>query len=204
MNGEGRSRVDLEGLDAAETKALKNIQPPGDVPFRVGKIGHAVLMVRDIEASVRFYTQVLGFKVSDAYPDSMAGGRMAFLRFNDDHHGVGLIGRGEEVSRHRELDHIAFEVSTIDEVFRARDHLERHGVQVDFQGRRRAGCQIAVEFRDPDGHSLEIFWGLDQVAWEGEARSPEEWSPQPSLEQAVDHAPPGQDTTLADRTLRRT
>lgn len=203
MNGKGRSRVDLEGLDAPETKALKNIQPPGDVPFRVGKIGHAVLMVRDIEASVRFYTQVLGFKVSDAYPDSMTGGRMAFLRFGDDHHGVGLIGRGKEGSRHRELDHIAFEVSTIDEVFRARDHLERRGVQVDFQGRRRAGCQVAVEFRDPDGHSLEIFWGLDQVAWQGEARSPEEWSPQPSLEQAVDHAPPGQDTTLADRTLRR-
>ena len=203
MNGEGRSRVDLEGLDAPETKALKSFQPSGDLPFRIGKIGHAVLMVRDIEASVRFYTQVLGFKVSDAYPDSMTGGRMVFMRFNDDHHGVGLVGQGKEMSRHRELHHMAFEVSTIDEVFRARDHLERNGVQVDFQGRRRAGCQVAVEFRDPDGHSLEIFWGIDRVEWEGEARPPEEWAPRPSLEQAVDHAPPGQNTTLADRTLRR-
>ena len=203
MNGEGRSRVDFEGLNAPETKALKDFQPPSDLPFRIGKIGHAVLMVRDIDVSVRFYTQVLGFRVSDAYPDSMTGGRMVFMRFNDDHHGVGLVGQGREISRHRELHHMAFEVSTIDEVFRARDHLERNGVQVDFHGRRRAGCQVAVEFRDPDGHSLEIFWGLDKVEWEGEARPPEEWSPQPSLENAVDHAPPGQNTTLADQSLRK-
>jgi catechol 2,3-dioxygenase-like lactoylglutathione lyase family enzyme len=41
------------------------------MPFKIGKLGHAVLVVRDIDASVQFYTQVLGFKVSDVYPDSM-------------------------------------------------------------------------------------------------------------------------------------
>ena len=39
-----------------------------DVPFKIGKLGHAVLVVRDIDASVQFYSQVLGFKVSDVYP----------------------------------------------------------------------------------------------------------------------------------------
>ena len=69
---------------------------------------------------------------------------------------------------------------------------------IDFHGRRRAGSQVSVEFRDPDGHALEIFWGLDKVDWHGEARPAEEWAPKHTLEEAVDQAPPGQDTTLAD------
>jgi len=195
--------VDLEALHDPGIEALKNKQPPDDVPFRIGKMGHAVLMVRDIDASVEFYTQVLGFKVSDVYPDSMTKGRMVFMRFNDDHHGLGLVGQAKENSRHRELHHMAFEVSTIDEVFRARDYLEKRGVQVDFDGRRRAGSQVSIEFRDPDDHRLEIFWGLDKVDWDGPVRPPEEWAPKLSLEEAVDDAPPGQDTTLADPSLRR-
>jgi catechol 2,3-dioxygenase len=197
------SKVDLGGLHEPEIEALKKTQPPADMPFKIGKMGHAVLVVRDIDASVKFYTQVLGFKVSDVYPDSMVKGRMVFMRFNEDHHGLGLVGQGGEISKQRELHHLAFEVSTIDEVFRARDHLAKNGVPIDFHGRRRAGSQVSVEFRDPDGHSLEIFWGLDKVAWDGEARPPEQWLPKHTLEEAVDHAPPGQDTTLADPSLRK-
>jgi len=173
------------------------------LPFKIRKMGHAVLIVRDIDVSVRFYTQLLGFKVSDVYPDSMVKGRMVFMRFNEDHHGLGLVGQGGEISRQRELHHLAFEVPTIDEVFRARDHLAKNGVPIDFHGRRRAGSQVSVEFRDPDGHSIEIFWGLDKVDWDGPARPPEEWVPKHSLEEAVEHAPPGQDTTLADPSLRQ-
>jgi catechol-2,3-dioxygenase len=65
------SKVDLEGLHDPKIQALKSVQPPADMPFKIGKLGHAVLVVRDIDASVQFYTQVLGFKVSDVYPDSM-------------------------------------------------------------------------------------------------------------------------------------
>ena len=98
---------------------------------------------------------------------------------------------------------MAFEVSTLDEVFRARDHLEKHDVELDFQGRRRSGCQVAVEFFDPDGHSLEIYWGIDQIEWDEEARPGEEWKPMQPLEDAIDDPPPGQDTTLADPALRK-
>ncbi len=198
-----RGKVDLEGLHGTEVQAVKGIQPPADMPFRIGGMGHAVLVVRDIDVSVRFYTQVLGFKVSDVYPESMVPGRMVFLRFNRDHHGLGLVGQARQASAGRELHHLAFEVPALDDVFRARDHLEKNGVPIDFHGRRRAGCQVSVEFRDPDGHSLELFWGLDKVDWNDTARPPEEWVPSPSLEEALDNAPPGQDTTLADPGLRR-
>ena len=89
---------------------------------------------------------------------------------------------------------MAFEVATIGEVFAAREWLKKNGVKIEFEGRRRAGCQVAVEFRDPDGHWLEIFWGLDQVGPDGRIRLPEEWRECFTLEDAVADAPPGQDT----------
>src|SRR5262249_34820381 len=119
-------------------------------PFQLCKLGHVVLNVTDLDASVRFYTELLGLPVSDRYADTMVPGGMVFLRFNPDHHGVALVG-GARKSDGSSLNHFAFEVGSVDEVFRARDWLVKHGVKMVFEGRRRAGCQIAVEFEDPDG-----------------------------------------------------
>jgi len=126
----------------------------------------------------------------------MMKGGMVFLRFGSDHHSLALVGGAKSPPSARELHHLAFEVATLDDVFAARKHLRGHGVKIDFEGRRRAGCQVAVEFRDPDGHFLEIFWGLDQVGADGSVRPPSEWRETRTLEDAVADAPPGQDTTL--------
>jgi catechol 2,3-dioxygenase len=92
-------------------------------------------------------------------------------------------------------------VPSLDDVLRAREHLRKHGAPIDFEGRRRAGCQVAVEFRDPDGHRLEIYWGVDQVGSEGILRPAADWRQKFTLEEAVRDAPPGQDTTLRDPSL---
>src|SRR5262245_64468580 len=117
---------------------------PAETPrtFQLRKIGHVVLNVSDLEASVRFYTGLLGLQVSDRYPDSMVPGGMVFLRCNTDHHGVALVGGAERCGR-TTLNHFAFEVGSLDEVFRARAWLVEHRVPIVFEGRRRAGCQVA-------------------------------------------------------------
>lgn len=199
-----RGIIDEAGLKSPEAERLRAKAPPAVLPFDIRKIGHVVLRVADLERSVEFYTNVLGFRVSDVYPESMMKGGMVFMRCNADHHGVALVGGGPGHSQHKELHHLAFEVATIDEVLRAREHLRAHDVPIDFEGRRRAGVQVAVEFRDPDDHVLEIYWGLDQVGPEGRIRPPEEWREEFSLEAAIDNPPPGQDTTLGDPTLRKT
>jgi catechol 2,3-dioxygenase len=191
-----RGVVDLEGLKSPQAEALRRVSPPAGLPFKVQKLGHVVLRVKDLQRSVAFYTQVLGFHVSDVYPETMMKGGMVFLRCNADHHCLALVGGMKEDASAKELHHLAFEVATLDEVVRAREHLRAAGVKIDFDGRRRAGCQVAVEFRDPDSHQLEIFWGLDQVGSDNRVRPPEEWAEEQSLENAIGHAPPGQDTTL--------
>ena len=184
-----------------EPDRVRSLKRPRGLPFHIGKLGLVVLNVRDVERSARFYTEVLGFEISDVYPEEMVRGGMVFLRCNPDHHGIALVGSMTAAATNIELNHIAFEVATLDEVIRARDHLHRHGVTIDFAGRRRAGCQLAVEFRDPDNHRLEIYWGIDQIGSDGHVRSSTEWNGAQSLEEAIAEPVRGQDTTLHDPAL---
>jgi catechol 2,3-dioxygenase-like lactoylglutathione lyase family enzyme len=188
-------------IDETKAKGIAALQPPKGVPFKITKIGHVVLNVRDVETSAKFYVEQLGFSISDVYPDSIMPGGMVFMRYSPDHHGIALVGSAKVQSERKELNHFAFEVSTLDEVFRARDRLRAANVTIVYEGRRRAGCQVAVEFLDPDLHHLEIYWGLDQVGHGGYVRPPSEWTATKTLEEAVHRSPPGQDTTLGDASL---
>jgi catechol 2,3-dioxygenase len=191
----------MEAYGMYDPNRVKSLQRPQGLPFRIGKLGHVVLNVRDVERSARFYTEMLGFQISDVYPEEMVPGGMVFLRCNPDHHGIALVGSMTEPAANVDLNHVAFEVATLDEVVRAHDHLRRNGVEIDFAGRRRAGCQIAVEFRDPDNHRLEIYWGIDQIGSDGQVRPPSEWKGARSLEDAIADPVRGQDTTLHDPSL---
>jgi catechol 2,3-dioxygenase-like lactoylglutathione lyase family enzyme len=180
---------------------LSQLKRPAGVGFSIQKIGHVVLNVQDIVRSAEFYVTVLGFEVSDVYPSSMVPGGMVFMRFDADHHGVALVGSASAAATRSEMHHMAFAVSTLDEVFVARERLRQAGAPLVYEGRRRAGCQVAVEFLDPDGHHLEIYWGLDTIGSGGQARPASEWRQTKTLEEAVALAPPGQDTHLNDPSL---
>ena len=168
--------------------------------FQLRKIGHVVLNVSDLDASLRFYQDVLGLRVTDRYPDSMMPGGMVFMCVNGDHHGVALVGGGKRAQGDREatkaaggsLNHFAFEVGSLDEVFRARAWLSKHGVPIVFEGRRRAGCQIAIEFTDPDGNNLEIYWNIDQIGTDAQVRPASQWRPARTLEDAAVNPVEGQ------------
>ena len=114
---------------------------PQGLPFKVQKLGHAVVNVADLDRSRRFYTEVLGFKVSDVYPASMMPGGMVFLRANRDHHCLALVGGAPATdAQARTLHHLAFELATLDEVFRARDHLKASGARVLGDGEPKIGA----------------------------------------------------------------
>jgi catechol 2,3-dioxygenase len=187
-------------MNAAEVAAMGR---PKGLPFRLNKIGHLALYVSDLQRSAKFYTEVLGFQISDVYAEDggqLPGGAV-FVRLNADHHGIALFKATKDNRHGAGLHHIAFEVSSLDEVLRVRDHLRKHDVRIHFEGRRRAGVQLAVEFQDPDGHNLEIYWGIDQVGSDGYVRPPEQWKGASSLEAAIADPVVGQDTSVQDKSL---
>ena len=118
------------------------------------KFGHIAFVAPNIEHLVRFYTEVLGFRVSD-----WRGDFFAFLRCGSDHHTVNFL-RGEAAK----VDHIAFELRDWAEVQRACDFLARKDIQLVLGPIRHIiGHNIATYHWNPDGVLIELFTELDQM-----------------------------------------
>src|SRR5471032_805416 len=107
-------------------------------PIKVGKLGHLVYEVSDIQRSVRFWTGVMGFRISDKNEKGMI-----FLRHGSDHHSIGLVeiaGRTRpKPGEHLRFSHLAMEVATVDILLEARDYLKQHGIPITFEGRKGPG-----------------------------------------------------------------
>ena len=124
----------------------------------VQRLNHAVLYIRDVDRSVAFYTQALGFRVVMAIP-----GQAAFLQAegstNDHDLGLFAIGAGAGDSPAGRstvgLYHLAWEVDTLAELQRIRGVLTEHGALV---GATDHGTTKALYAKDPDGIEFEVSW----------------------------------------------
>lgn len=147
-------------------------------PFKTGRLGHFGLYVEDMAASVNFYSDLLGFKVTDHLrgEDAAAEPVGTFLTYNTDHHAMVLIGaavaraRGDRYARGITVNQISFQVSTLQEVVDTNEMLVREGAPVWRVGRDVPGSNWAVYFTDPDGHTVELFYGMEQIGWDGRSK----------------------------------
>ncbi|OZM80366.1 VOC family protein [Pseudonocardia sp. MH-G8] len=124
----------------------------------VQRLNHAVLYVRDVDRSVAFYTDTLGFRAVNAMP-----GRAAFLQAagsaNDHDLALFAIGTaaGDSTAGRATvgLYHLAWEVDTLTELRRLADVLREHGALV---GASDHGTTKALYAHDPDGLEFEVCW----------------------------------------------
>ncbi len=130
------------------------------VPFRLKQIDHVVLRVRDREASMRFYCDVLGCAL-DKVQESIglwqvrAGTSLIDLVPLDGL--LGRIGGAGPAKEGRNVDHFAIQVEPFDEAA-IRAHLAAGGVSVTDAGRRYGaeGDGPSIYILDPDGNSVEL------------------------------------------------
>lgn len=159
-------------------------------PIRIKKLGHVVIQVRNLERSVRFYTEVMNFRVSD---NASAGG--VFLTAVGDHHTIGLFpsaGDNAEIPGEGavRLHHLAFHVGSLEELFDIRAYLLERGVPIVWEGRRALGGHTSVEFLDPDGYHLEVYHDMDQIGPDGRTRPKDPSARHDTLEKARDNPKP--------------
>jgi catechol 2,3-dioxygenase-like lactoylglutathione lyase family enzyme len=141
-------------------------------PFNVGRLGHFGLYIEDAAEMTHFYSDLLGFRVTDHLfrDDGSACG--TFLTYNSDHHSMVLIdaeigrARNENYGRGVTVNQISFQVSTLQEVVDANSALVDEGAPVWRVGRDMPGSNWAVYFTDPDGHTVELFYGMEQIGWD--------------------------------------
>lgn len=125
---------------------------PAEQGIMPQKFGHLAYRHPDVQTVTGFYTDVLGFRVSD-----WMGDRFSFLRCGADHHTVNFV-RYEDARLH----HMAFEVKDMPELQRACDFLGRNGIQLVWGPIRHVvGHNVAAYHRNPDDQRVELFCEMD-------------------------------------------
>jgi glyoxylase I family protein len=129
-------------------------------PFELKQIDHVVLRVRDREASLRFYCDVLGCtldKVQDTIGLWQVRAGTSLIDLVPLDGALGKIGGAGPEREGRNVDHFAIQVAPFDEAA-IRAHLARHNVTVTDAGRRYGaeGDGPSIYILDPDGNSVEL------------------------------------------------
>ena len=145
----------------------------------VKRIGHVGIHVSNVEESLKFYTEVMGFTVTNVAHGPDGAARNAFLRCEDKHHDFVLFKAPEGLdptdgdTDKRVIQQISFEVDSRDDFLKALTHIRSKGVQIDtgplvhgFEGDGRTftgSGSRSFYFRDPDGNRLEIYTDMMKV-----------------------------------------
>jgi len=117
------------------------------------KISHIVLHSPDHKAAVRFFVEVLGFRISD-----WLGDFMAFLRCNGWHHRLAFLP-GPPC-----LNHVAYDVLGVDDMMRGINRLKQAEIEIKWgPGRHTAGNNTFSYFVTPNGFTVEYTSELEAV-----------------------------------------
>lgn len=127
---------------------------PSESPLAPAQLGHLVLWTAAQAESEAFYA-LLGFQVTDRTHMGMS-----FLRCNADHHTLALV-RNE--SGKSGIQHIAFDVGTIDNVMRNFARLREAGLDCVWGvGRHGPGNNIFSYYADPAGNFVEYYGDMEE------------------------------------------
>ncbi len=164
------------------------------MPPKFKGLQHIAFKVRDLETSLRFYTEVLGFRVIEHLKfDEPSRGRssITFITCTDLHHVINLTELSPEARpenppppentrtrREYGFHHVAFEAEDKETFFAWEKHLRENGVELTAgpllhspthpEGDGTWGENRAMYFRDPDGNAIEICCDMMVVDENGE------------------------------------
>src|ERR1700730_5245243 len=155
-------------------------------PFKIRRFGHFGFNLDRLDEAVPFYTDELGFRVTDDMNlfDMLEGPmleyaravitnpRMLFTSNSSDHHAVllahktfGTLIGNDAIAKDNTVSQITWQVGTLDEVHDGAEYLTANNVQMVRLGRDMPGGNWHAYFLDPDGNTLELYYGMEQIGW---------------------------------------
>jgi catechol-2,3-dioxygenase len=148
-----------------------------DRPFKILRLGHFGFNAADLEASRRFYFDLLGFFITEP------AGAGYFGRHAGDHHSFALFEKkkfnqrqyaGDNAKHFREendINQITWQVQSVAEMAGATKYFHDIGVEVMREGRAGGGgSQFHLYVWAPDEQIFELYYGIEQISWNGYAR----------------------------------
>jgi catechol 2,3-dioxygenase-like lactoylglutathione lyase family enzyme len=169
-------------------------------PFKIRRLGHFGFNLTKMEEGIRFYTDLLGFRVSDVMdysrraksPEQLAGlgdSHGYFTRYGGDHHAMVLfpkrvrdaLGRAEIPGV--TINQITWQVGSLAEVGGAIRWFQEKHIKIQRSGRDMPGSNWHTYLFDPDGHQNELYYGIEQIGWNGHSK------PKTMYDRGFDEAP---------------
>ncbi|HTN72663.1 MAG TPA: VOC family protein [Methylomirabilota bacterium] len=158
-----------------------------DQPFKIRRLGHFGFNLVNMDEGVPFYRDLLGFRVSDVMdysrrakdPAQVAGlgdPNGYFTRYGTDHHAMVLFPkRVREAMGRRDkpgvsINQITWQVGSLSEVGNAIRWFAERSIKQQRSGRDMPGSNWHTYLFDPDGHSNELYYGIEQVGWNGHSK----------------------------------
>jgi len=159
-----------------------------DRPFKIRRLGHFGFNVRDVKACARFYTDLMGFSISDPIDfgrriedeeirkgfDSTVG---YFMRHGSDHHSFVVFPKpvldhmgGRSSRPDVTINQITWQVGSLREVTSAEEWLRALDNPIRRSGRDTPGSNWHVYPFDPDQHINELYYGIEQIGWDGHSK----------------------------------
>jgi len=126
-------------------------------------LGHVNIYVRNVERSLKWYTDLLGLHVYDYIP-----GRAAFLSADlEQSHEVALMHLGDDATGQAKgqvgLNHMAWMMHSLDDLKEVYQRMQDLNVPIDHVSDH--GLSIGIYFRDPDGNGVEVSYELPRSEW---------------------------------------
>ncbi|MGH2444781.1 MAG: VOC family protein [Candidatus Limnocylindria bacterium] len=128
------------------------------------RIGHVVLKVRDLDRSLAFYRDLLGFCVSSEMSNVM----IFLTATGENHHDLALLRVGDSAPSQAPaavgLYHVAIQLRDWEAVKGAHAILEERGL---LRGTADHGVTRSLYTADPDGNEIELYCDAPRDEWEG-------------------------------------
>ena len=157
-----------------------------DRPFKIRRLGHFGFYANEMDTSLRFYRDLLGFQVTDVLDfgqrannskdlEGKGDTRGYFMRYGTDHHAFVLfpwrvrkaLDYNDSMAEGATMNQITWQVGSLKEVREATDWFSEVGVHFGRTGRDLPGSNWHVYPVDPDGRVNELFYGIEQIGWNG-------------------------------------